>query len=101
MTTLIDNPALAERLTPLLQPKGRTYGIHSGRYFGDPDKRIDPFNRFARMSAEGVVNGVRRGWWVEISTVNIRGVNREEVIAARLRTDLADAIDANPGERLT
>jgi hypothetical protein len=53
------------------------------------------------MSAEGVVNGVRRGWWVEISTVNIRGVNREEVIAARLRTDLADAIDANPGERLT
>jgi hypothetical protein len=101
MTTLINDPILAERLTSLLQAKGYT-AVPADQYavsfFGNSDK-CDPLNTLAILSADAMVNGVKCGWSGETSTVNVRGVTHDE-ITERLLAGLADEIDAKPNQRI-
>jgi hypothetical protein len=93
MTTPIND--LSERLESLLQAKGHTDGPYDVSCFNEPDKS-DPLNEVAIMSAVAIHNGVKRGWWVKTSTVNIRGGNRNQIIKEKLLAKLAEAIVANP-----
>jgi len=101
MTTLINDPILADRLTSLLQAKGATAvppDQYTVSFFGDSDK-CDPLNTAAILCADAMVNGVRYGWSVETPTVNVRGATHDEIIE-RLLAGLADEIDAKPNQRI-
>ncbi len=101
MTTLINDQSLAKRLTSLLQANGNTAvppNQYAVSFFGDSDK-CDPLNTFAILSADAMVNGVKCGWSVKTSTVNVRDVTCDEIIE-RLLAGLAGEIDAKPDQRI-
>ncbi len=81
-TTATSDRYLSERLVSLLWEKGHADAHYEVFYFGDPDKR-DPLNKLAKISAE-TTSGLKRGWKVELSTVNRRMVCdqiQEELLA--------------------